>query len=92
VGEEDDAAAVPVARLPLTPAEMQAVRERVWIDFRGQRWVPAGPAIPLAGSGLIKTGDYAGFPVYARQDGAGADTRIYVPALPGLITPYDLKR
>ena len=49
---EDVAAAVPVARLPLTPAEMQAVRERVWIDFRGQKWVPAGPAIPLAGSGF----------------------------------------
>jgi hypothetical protein len=83
--------AAPAARVPLTPAELQAVRERVWIDFRGQQWVPAGPAIPLAGSGLTRTGDYAGFPVYTRADNQ-SDARIYVPALPGLVTPYERKR
>ena len=33
---------------PLTPADMQRVRERVWVEYRGQRWIPAGPAIPIA--------------------------------------------
>jgi hypothetical protein len=74
-----------------TPEEIQAVREKVWVEFRGQKWVHAGAAIPLAGSGLVKTGEYAGFPVYVRQDGS-SDTRIYLPALADLVTPYELKR
>jgi len=92
--DDDDAVTRPAVAAPpvvLTPAEMQAVRERVWIDFRGQKWVPAGAAVPLADSGLTRIDEYAGFPVYARQ-GSSSDTRIYVPALPGLVTPYDLKR
>jgi len=74
-----------------TPEEIQAVREKVWLEFRGQKWVHAGAAIPLAGSGLVNTGEYAGFPVYVRQDGS-SDTRIYLPALADLVTPYELKR
>jgi hypothetical protein len=74
-----------------TPEDIQSARERVWVEFRGQKWIPAGQAIPLAGSGLVKTGDYVGFPVYAAQ-GNSAETRIYLPALAGLVTPYDLKR
>lgn len=89
---EEEGVVTPTApRVPLTPEQLQAVRERVWIDFRGEKWVPAGPAIPLAGSGLTKTGEYAGFPVYSRQDNPTA-ARIYVPAVAGLVAPYDLKR
>jgi hypothetical protein len=73
-----------------TPEEIQTVRQQVWVEFRGQKWAPAGPAIPLAGSGLVRSADYAGFPVYTSQDGS-ADTRIYLPALGGLVTPYDRK-
>ena len=73
---------------PLTPAEMQSVRERVWIEYRGERWIPAGPAIPIENSGLVKSGDYAGFPVFSYT---GQDERIFVPALPGLVAPYQLK-
>ena len=74
-----------------TPEEIQTVRQQVWVEFRGQKWVPAGPAIPLAGSGLVRSADYAGFPVYTSQDGP-AGTRIYLPALGGLVTPYDRKQ
>ena len=62
----------------------------MWVDFRGHRWTPAGAAIPLAGSDLVKAGEISGFPVYvSRTDSAG--TRIYLPALGGLVTPYALK-
>jgi len=74
-----------------TPADIQSVRERVWVEFRGEKWIPAGPAIPLANSGLVKTGEYAGFPVYAAQ-GNSSETRIFLPAIAGLVAPYDLKR
>jgi hypothetical protein len=74
---------------PVTPAEMQRVREKVWIDYRGGRWIPAGPAIPIENSGLVKSGEYAGFPVFSYS---GQDERIFLPALAGLVTPYQLKR
>jgi hypothetical protein len=74
---------------PPTPAEMQRVRERVWVEYRGARWIPAGPAIPIENSGLVKTGEYAGFPVFSYS---GQDERIFLPALPGLVAPYQLKR
>jgi hypothetical protein len=87
--EAQEAPAVRAAGAPVTPADLQAARERVWIDFQGEKWIPAGAAIPLEGSGLTRIGDYAGFPVYARGDTAD---RVYVAALPGLVTPYERKR
>lgn len=78
----------PIAPAP-TPADMQKVREKVWVEYRGARWIPAGPAIPLENSGLVKTGEYAGFPVFSYS---GQDERIFLPALPGLVAPYQLKR
>jgi hypothetical protein len=78
----------PVAPPP-TPAQMQSVREKVWIEYRGARWIPAGPAIPIENSGLVTTGEYAGFPVFSYR---GQDERIFLPALPGLAAPYQLKR
>ena len=74
---------------PLTPADMQKARERVWIEYRGEKWIPAGPAIPIENSGLVETGRYAGFPVFSF---AGQDARIFLPGLPGLVAPYQLKR
>jgi hypothetical protein len=81
---------VPVrAAPPLTPADIQKAREQVWVEFRGQRWSPAGPAIPLENSGLMQTGEYSGFPVFTY---AGQNDRIYLPSLAGLVTPYAVKR
>jgi hypothetical protein len=74
---------------PLTPADIQRARERVWVEYRGERWIPAGPAIPIENSGLVKTGEYAGFPVFSYT---GQEDRIFLPALPGLAAPYQLKR
>ena len=90
-GVDEEGEVVRPSQPAATPADIQAVRERVWVEFRGQKWIPAGPAIPLAGSGLVKTGDYSGFPVYAVK-GDSSDTRIFLPALAGLVAPYDLKR
>jgi hypothetical protein len=75
-----------IQRPPATPEAIQAARESVWIEFDGKRWVHAGPAVPLAGSGLVKTAEYAGFPVYTRQ--GSADNRIYLPVLAGMVAPY----
>jgi hypothetical protein len=74
---------------PLTPVEMQKAREKVWVEYRGEKWIPAGPAIPFENSGLMQTGEYAGFPVFSY---AGQDARIFLPGLPGLVAPYELKR
>jgi hypothetical protein len=74
---------------PPTPAQMQKVREKVWIDYRGEKWIPAGPAIPIENSGLVQTGQYAGFPVFSY---AGQEARIFLPTLAGLVAPYELKR
>lgn len=76
-------------RVAVSPAALRAVRERVWVDYLGERWVSAGAAVPLEGSGLVQVGEYAGFPVYTR---AGLkDDVIYLPAAGGLATPYRLK-
>lgn len=87
-GPEQVAAAV-ASRPPLRPADIEAARERVWVEYRGQRWVSAGPAIPFDGSGLVRSGERGGFPVFTRS---GEPDRIYLPALQGLVTPYRLKR
>ena len=84
--------AAPVARVAapaLTPSEIQKVREKVWIEYRGSRWIPAGPAIPLENSRLVRTGEYAGVPVFTFQ---GQDHRIFLPSIAGLVAPYELKR
>jgi len=59
----------------------------IFIQFRGQRWVSAGPPRAL-GAELARIGEHHGFPVYA--SGRPART-IYLPLgahLPGLVVPY----
>jgi hypothetical protein len=92
VSEEEATAAIapPVLRPAIKPADLQAARQRIWVEYRGQKWASAGPAIPLQGSGLVQTGEYAGFAVFTRNDGL-QDGRIYLPALPGLVAPYQMK-
>jgi hypothetical protein len=74
---------------PLTPAAIQQAREKIWIEYRGERWIPAGPAIQVENSGLVQSGEYAGFPVFTY---AGQPDRIFLPSLGGLAAPYQLKR
>jgi hypothetical protein len=60
----------------------------IWIQFRDQKWVSAGKAVPLRSSEFRKIGEYDGFPVFART---GGDELIYLPTRGGLIAPYRRK-
>ena len=60
----------------------------VWVQFMGERWISAGPVVPLRGSDFVEVGEYNGFPVYARK-GLQED-RIYLPSAGGVV-PFRLK-
>src|SRR5215208_6470547 len=62
----------------------------VWLQFMGARWVSAGSAVLLRASEFVRVGEYAGFPVFARQ-GLNEDV-IYLPTLAGFVAPYKLKQ
>ena len=61
----------------------------IWIQYSGARWLSAGPAVPLRAADFQLVGDYAGFPVFARQ--GVKDDVIYLPTRAGLIAPYRRK-
>jgi hypothetical protein len=60
----------------------------IWIQFRNQKWVSAGKAVPLRSSDFRKVGEYDGFPVFARTGGGDL---IYLPTRGGLVAPYRQK-
>jgi hypothetical protein len=60
----------------------------IWIEFKGEKWVTAGKAVPLQSSDFRQVGEYAGYPVFARR--AGGEL-IYLPTRGGLIAPYRRK-
>ena len=57
----------------------------VWINFDGRRWFSAGNAIDYDATSLTRVGTYRGWNVYTHD---GDATTIYVPAVPGKLTPY----
>lgn len=57
----------------------------IWIEFRGEKWVTAGKAVPLQSSDFRKIGEYAGYPVFNRTTGGDL---IYLPTRGGLVAPY----
>jgi len=57
----------------------------VWISFEGRRWFSAGKAIEYDAATLTRVGTYRGWNVYTRN---GDRTTIYVPAVPGKLSPY----
>ena len=57
----------------------------VWINFDGRRWFSAGKAIDYDAASLTRVGTYRGWNVYTRN---GDPTTIYVPAIPGKLSPY----
>jgi hypothetical protein len=61
----------------------------IWVEFAGERWVSAGPAIPVRPEEFIVVGDHAGFPVLARRE--LREEVIYLPTRTGLIAPYRRK-
>jgi hypothetical protein len=62
----------------------------LWVQFRGQKWVNRGAAVPLTGGTFMQIGEYARFPVYARS--GSDDNVIYLPTRAGLVAPYTRKR
>jgi hypothetical protein len=60
----------------------------IWIQFRNQKWVSAGKAVPLRSTDFRKVGEYEGFPVFARTGGGDL---IYLPTRGGLVAPYRQK-
>lgn len=62
----------------------------VWIRYLGEKWVSAGPAVPITPETFRVVGSYEGFPVFARED--GSEQVIYVPTRGGLAAPYRLKQ
>lgn len=64
----------------------------LWIQFKGEKWVSAGAAVPLRASEFRAVGEYVGFPVFIRiLDGTIEDDMIYLPTRAGLVAPYRLK-
>lgn len=75
---------------PVVIARRPESNDGIWIEFKGARWIHAGPAVPLTDADFIRVGDHAGFPVYARR---GARDIIYLPTRDGSrAAPYRLKR
>jgi hypothetical protein len=62
----------------------------VWIRYLGEKWISAGPAVPITPESFRVVGSYEGFPVFARKD--GSEQVIYVPTRAGLAAPYRLKQ
>ena len=75
-------AVTPVAARPRKPLS----RASIWIEFRGQRWVNAGPSVAAESLSLVQTGVHAGFPVFKLQ--GVDDERIFVPMGSGLVSPF----
>jgi hypothetical protein len=61
----------------------------VWVRFAGSKWISAGPAVPLRATEFQLAGDYAGFPVFTRQN--IKEDVIYIPSRAGLVAPYRRK-
>jgi hypothetical protein len=61
----------------------------IFVIYQGQRWVSAGPAVLMSEPEFVRSGEYAGFPVYTRRD---QEDVIYLPSAPALLAPYRLKK
>jgi hypothetical protein len=85
IGRADDTARRTVARPALQPKG-----DGVFVTYRGQKWISAGPVVPLRESEFVRSGDYAGFPVYTRRD--AQDDVIYLPSTSNQVAPFRLKR
>jgi hypothetical protein len=61
----------------------------MWVEFDGQRWFADGTAEVFDSGQFSERGVYHGFTVYSRRGERGA---IYIPSVPGLVTPYKLRK
>ena len=75
--------------MPLRRPGRPVTGDSVWLEYRGGRWVNDGPSIPIDNATLVRVGEYAGFPVYARK--GVEDGRIFVPMSRERVAPFRLK-
>ena len=75
--------------MPERPRGKPFTYDSVSVQFRGEKWVMAGPSTELL-PGLIRIADYKGFPVYAEEGREGE--RIYLPLTPGRVAPFIPRR
>jgi hypothetical protein len=61
----------------------------LWINFDGRRWFSAGKAIEYDAASLTRVGTYHGWNVYTRN---GDPSTIYLPAVPGKLSPYRMRQ
>jgi len=61
----------------------------VWIRYRQQTWISAGPPVPFEETEFQRIGEYGAFPVFMRT--RASEEMIYVPTRKGLMAPYRLK-
>jgi hypothetical protein len=73
----------------LVSARPPESNDGIWVRFKGEKWVSAGPALPFIASAFVQVGEYAGFPVFARQ--GLQEEVIYLPTAEGLVAPYKSK-
>jgi hypothetical protein len=85
-----------IAQAPAEPQIVDGVpllrpenNDGIWVRYAGFRWISAGPAVPLRASDFQLVGEYAGFPVFARQ--RVKEDVIYIPTRAGLVAPYRRK-
>jgi hypothetical protein len=76
------------AAVPIVSMRRPESNDGVWIMFAGEKWVPAGTAVPFT-IDFVRVGEYAGFPVFARRD--FSQEIIYMPSRAGFIAPYRLR-
>jgi hypothetical protein len=77
-------------RLALTSIGRPTSNDGIWIRYLGEKWVSAGPAVPLTVEGFRIVGSNDGFPIFARNN--SSEQVIYVPTRAGLVAPFRLKQ
>lgn len=80
----------PETRVTFATVGRPTSNDGVWIQCVGEKWISAGPAVPITPESFRVVGSYEGFPVFARKD--GVEQVIYVPTRAGLAAPYRLKQ
>lgn len=74
---------------PQTAVARPKALNGIWVDFDGRRWFAAGHAEVFDPAQFSERGLYHGFSVYTRRGERGS---IYIPSVPGLVTPYKLRK
>jgi len=78
------------SRTTMVTIERPTSNDGLWIPYLGEKWISAGPAVPVTPERFRVVGNYEGFPVFARRD--TSEQVIYVPTRAGLAAPYRLKQ